>query len=253
MRLYNYLNETMDDVEQIISKMSDISLPGKKPKDVNKTDWEILKEIRELSNSILLLRKKGDKQEIDLKMFSLKVKLDQLRIDIDDIINKLQSNNKSDKITKNNHTYLKMANISENKFKSFISDLESFFKSLKGFHNKVTKNLTIKFVDGTKQKTAAKYIEKEDSLQVNINKIGKTKEEYGSLRYVILHELGHRFLKMYPQKWDYTDNKWITTKYSGIDSWSDEEKFAELFAMSHWENKYSQFSDKIEKFKQLIN
>ena len=54
-------------------------------------------------------------------------------------------------------------------------------------------------VDGN-QKTAAKYIEKEDSLQVNINKIGKTKEEYGSLRYVILHELGHRFLKMYPQK-----------------------------------------------------
>jgi hypothetical protein len=57
---------------------------------------------------------------------------------------------------------------------------------------------------------------------------------------------------MYKQTWDYDSPRWITTKYSKVDSFTGEEKFAELFAISHWPNKYKEYKKQIKEFKKVI-
>lgn len=243
MRLYNYLNESQDNVD----KLSQVSLPGKKPKQIDKTDWELFKEIVYLASKI---KQKGKGTEME--EFQLKGKIDMLRTDIDELISMVDKPSKPKEVKGKYAKYIKHDTTSYDKFQSNIENIEEFLSTLDGFHKKAIKNLTIRFVDSKVQSTIAKYVEDEDILQINAKKVGKTKEEYGSLRYVILHELGHRYLKMYPQNWDIDDPKWITTKYSRTDSMTGEEKFAELFAISHWERKYKQFQDTIERFREKI-
>jgi hypothetical protein len=101
-------------------------------------------------------------------------------------------------------------------------------------------------------KSKAKYKTDKDELWINARKMGDTKDDYGSLVYVVLHELGHRYLRYNPQKWNYDSQEWVTTRYSMTDSMSGEEKFAELFALSHWKNKYKEYADKINKFEGMI-
>ena len=84
-------------------------------------------------------------------------------------------------------------------------------------------------------------------------KISNTKEEYGSLRYIIVHELGHRFLKFNPQSWNISSSSMYTTKYSKVPTMTDEEPFAELFALSHWKHKYKEYKTQIDKFESSIN
>lgn len=254
MRLRDFLNENKTiwekmSLEQIIDFFSNIKIT-QKPKNVSKTDNDILKIIKQLSSSIQELQKTGSDYETEL--IKLKGKLRQLRLSKEDIESYYAKSTK-DEIKTKNARYVKQGYISNKKFENAAENIDSFLSELKNYHKKITKNLTIRFVDGRTQKSIAKYKENEDVLQININKTGNTKEEYGSLRYVILHELGHRYLKAFPQKWNHDDTKWITTKYSGVDSLTGEEKFAELFAISHWKNKYSQYKDKIEKFEKRIN
>lgn len=255
MRFKKYLNEQTNinwegmNLDQLIDFFSDIQV-GRKPKNVGKTDHELVKEIKSLTSSIEQLKKKSS-DFLGTKPFELQGRLQNLRLSKQD----LESNyKKSDKsvIESKGLRYINQSSISQEKFENAIKDINSFISELKGYHKKVLKKLTIRFVDSKDLKSVAKYLTDEDVLLINPKKVGKTKEEYGSLRYVFLHELGHRFLKMFPQKWDYKDNKWVTTKYSGIDSFTDEEKFAELFAISHWKNKYKEFSDKIKEFEKRI-
>lgn len=83
--------------------------------------------------------------------------------------------------------------------------------------------------------------------------MGKEPESYGSLVYVILHELAHRYLqKVNKQSWNIDSSEWSTTKYSKTDSMTGEEKFAELFAMSHWKSKYSEHEIKINNFLKVL-
>lgn len=156
-------------------------------------------------------------------------------------------------IIKNNISYTKADASSYKKFIESINDISSFLKTLKGFHKKPLKNLKITFVPKTKLRGKASYKTELDELWININSMGNTKEEYGSLRYVVLHELGHRYLVVVKrQKWDIDATEWLTTKYSSTDSWNGEEKFAELFAISNWQSKYKEHSEKMEKFKKII-
>jgi len=162
------------------------------------------------------------------------------------------NNTEPSSITKKYATYIKNDARSYKRFLSEIDNIESFLATLSGYHKKALGGLVIKFVSPKAQKSIAKYVTSDDIIQINLKKVGNTSEEYGSLRYIVLHELGHRYLKKYRQRWNYDSFTWITTKYSTVDSFSGEEKFAELFAISHWSNKYSEYSDKIKLFKKEI-
>ena len=148
--------------------------------------------------------------------------------------------------------YIKADASSYDNFLSAIDDLEDFLSALKGIHSVPLKNLVIRFVKKADLNSKAKYKTDKDELWINLQSMGNTKEEYGSLRYVVLHELGHRYIKSNPQKWDYDSYKWVTTKYSAVDSLNGEEKFAELFAISHWPTRYKEHLEKIKEFLKII-
>ena len=148
--------------------------------------------------------------------------------------------------------YIKSDASSYKKFTSAVKDVSAFLKELKGYHKKPLKDLVIRFVKKSDLTSKASYKSEKDELWINLQSMGKTTDSYGSLVYVVLHELGHRYLKSNPQDWNIDSILWITTKYSMTDSWSGEEKFAELFAITHWEKKYKEHKIKMDKFKNLI-
>lgn len=149
-------------------------------------------------------------------------------------------------------TYHKSDSSAYTKFEKAVADIDAFLKTLKGYHKKPLKDLVIRFVKSSSMKSIGKYKTDTDELWINLGKVGKTSEEYGSARYVVLHELGHRYLRYNRQSWNHDENKWITTRYSEVDSFNGEEKFAELFAMTHWKSKYKEYADLMTAFEKLI-
>ena len=254
MRLIKYLNEQEEiwegmNVDELIEFFNKLNI-SKKPKDISKTDHTLLKDIKATLSSVEEMRK-NNSPDLDVKILELEGKLQNLRISKDEIENNYGKGKKN--VVKTNYAkYIKQDTTSYETFQENIKNIDDFISELDNYHRKVTKNLVIRFVDSKVQSGIAKYIDSEDVLQINAKKVGGTKEEYGSLRYVVLHELGHRFLRMFPQRWDYDDDKWITTKYSRTESLSGEEKFAELFALSHWKRKYSEFEDQIKAFEKRL-
>jgi len=57
--------------------------------------------------------------------------------------------------------------------------------------------------------------------------------------------LGHRFLQLNYGRNFVSPSEWLTTKYSMVDSLSEEEQFAELFALSHFKYNDSTFNSKV--------
>jgi hypothetical protein len=152
-------------------------------------------------------------------------------------------------IVGNYATYHKADKSAYSKFKENVKNIEEFLGTLTGYHTIPLKNLVIKFAT---MKTGGSYKTADDELWINSTKAGNTLERYGSLRYVVLHELGHRYLRIKSQRWDIDDVSWITTKYSATDSWNGEEKFAELFAITHWPEQYPEYDETMKLFKKKI-
>jgi len=148
-------------------------------------------------------------------------------------------------------TYTKQDSSSYARFLKNVDAVDKVLKSLSGYHKKAISGLNVRFVGSDDIRSKAKYVRNRDEIWINSGKV-KLGDNYGGLPYVIVHELGHRYLRKYPQGWNYDSSEWATTDYSNTDSMSGEEKFAELFAMAHWGSKYSQFMDKIEKFEQIL-
>lgn len=222
------------------------------PQGVNKVDHGILSTIVQLAQKVDHVR--GNKfADISIEMFAINGKLKNIRMSKEEIDSFYSGGKGKDTTIKETHaTYIKLDSVSYDKFLINIKNIEKFLGTLKGFHKKALGNLKIRFVDASEQKSIAKYLSSFDIIQINSKKVGNTEDGYGSMVYVLLHELGHRYLKHHPQGWDYDNKKWITTVYSKTDSMTGEEKFAELFAMSHWEDKYKQFKDLINEFENIL-
>ncbi len=249
------LNEALDveksiNVDDAINWILNLNIPKRKPINVNKIDHSVLISLSDLASKIKNL---NNPVEIKFQNKIFKSKFEnQLRLSKQEI-ESVYKNSKENVIKKDIGKYIKFDASSYDKFLKNINTIEKFLKTLKGFHKKVIKDVVIKFVSSNEIKSKAKYKTNEDELWINVSKMGDTKDGYGSLLYVVLHELGHRYLKYNKQKWNIDLPEWITTKYSKVDSWSGEEKFAELFAMSHWKNKYKEYEDKLNKFNKIIN
>lgn len=166
-----------------------------------------------------------------------------------DDIQAYYSDAKPDRVVVGETTYIKDDAAAYARFQKAVKDVSKFLSTLKGYHNKPLKNLVVRFVKKSQIRGKAQYKTMEDEIWINLDSMGNTSDGYGSLVYVLLHELGHRYVKHYKPKFDIDAAHWITTKYSRVDSWSGEEKFAELFALSHFEHKYPEYKEQIKRFK----
>jgi len=239
--------ESKEDIAALMQWLSTLDYIGKNPRGM-KSSKEALIGIQNSYDKMLQFNLHTDENQLNILNYYIS------KLDVDKVNLKFgKANDTQPSIIKKKYaTYIKSDSTAYSRFLKEIKDLESFLDSLTGYHKKALGGLTIKFVSSKQQGSIAKYITKDDIIQINLKKVGRTNEEYGSLRYIVLHELGHRYVKLFRQNWNIDSIEWITTKYSTVDSWNGEEKFAELFAISHWESKYSEYSDKIERFKKQI-
>lgn len=143
-------------------------------------------------------------------------------------------------------TYINTSPLAEKSFIDKAKAINKLLKSLKGYHKKViSKPLTIIFKSKDQIGVKGKYKTDVDQVWIKHNANIKN-DDYASLLYIIVHELGHRWQKFYglPNKWKNT----YTTPYSKKETLADSEAFSELFALSHWPKKYPKFKDQIEWF-----
>lgn len=172
----------------------------------------------------------------------------------EDMINlKYGVNQKPNIILKPIAIYEKADSKSYSRFTEEVNNIELFLNTLRGIHTKALVGLKIKFVSSAEIKSTAKYVSKSDTILINLNKVRAVGIEYGSLCYILLHELGHRYLTLYKQDWDIDSYEWSTTKYSQVDCFNGEERFAELYAISNWITKYPEYETKIIKFLHVVS
>ncbi len=147
-------------------------------------------------------------------------------------------------------TFRNEAGLTGAKFKKASELLVAFLNTLKKPHSTTLKGLKIILVRKDKSTSPAMYKRDKDVVYIRPDRLLLTNEEYGSLPYVLLHELGHRYenKNKLKSKQDTADSIWNTTPYSLTDSLSGSEKFAELFAMSHWPKKYTKYKETIDLF-----
>lgn len=230
-----------------------LNLKGRKPRGIDNRNWNFLKNAL---HSLELIDKwgaeLGDTYGYHENVMRVVNDLPPAAIDI--LSGKLGQDAPATTIKKGDITFIKEDTASYQRFLEVIEELTGFIHTLSGYHKVPTRNLTIKFVSATTIKPKAKYISAQDIIAMRLfNKIAKG-EEYASPKYILLHELGHRYLKKHHQQgWDIDSGEWVTTPYSRKDSiMGGEEKFAELFAISHWPSKYHQYADTIKKFREKI-
>lgn len=235
-----------------------LNIPKRKPQDVNKVEHQVVLELVDLAYKIMNSEKTNlpphlqmlnKEKEWSSNLFDSKTK--QLRMTRDQIIEAYSKHTNPTTIKKAIGTYIKYDSLSYDKFLYNIDVVENTLSTLKDYHKDSAIGVKVKFVGSNDIKSKAKYKTDQDTLLINSSKV-KPSNEYGGLEYVIVHELGHRYLKMHRQNWDYDAQEWETTRYSQVDSMTGEEKFAELFALSNWKSKYSQYADKIKKFEEVL-
>ena len=235
--------------QEIINWVDTLSIPARKPKNISSTEHEALASLKTLVED----PQYKHNQEFRNTLILNKVK--QLRLSKEEY-EEVYSSVKDTTIKGKYATYNHLDTGSYQRFLDNVEDIEDFLSTLKGYHKKVLNNLIVSFVTPKVIKSTAKYKRGTNTMLINpmSKKVGNTKEEYGSLRYIVLHELGHKFLEMFPQSWNISDSQLITTKYSSTNynTMSEEEIFAELFALSHWKSKYGKYKKQIEEFEKRL-
>jgi len=163
-----------------------------------------------------------------------------------------KSKAKVEVIKHGNVTFHNGSSMSEARFKKTTKTIADLLKGLKGFHKKaLSKPLEIHF-KYTKE-IRAKAVYKGLLDQVWVKESSKPIDLYGHLLYVIIHELGHRYEFLHKRPKDFEDRDFYTTKYSRTETMAGSESFAEIFALSHWPDKYNDdYSDQIERFNAMM-
>jgi len=259
----SYLLESLDkDYNDTISALDNINITGRKPKGVSVKSMSFLKAAKRLVDMYALdttlpphiaaitQEKISDATKKEVIRYLKDIPSDEMEI----INTKLgSSEDKPNTIKKGSVTFIKKDSSSYETFIKVIDELDKFLSKLTGIHEKSAKNLTINFVGTSEMKAKAKYLTNKDEINMRLYKGMPFDDSYGSPKYVLLHELGHRYLKKHKQNFDINAPEWVTTKYSKVDSWNEEEKFAELYALSYWVKKYKkEYGDVISKWLKLV-
>lgn len=244
MRFKKYLIESVQsDPEDFLKWISQFPKSGKAPKG-KKKEFSYFQQLHRIADVLKKYKSNPDFANSTMQqvqaIFSYITK---------DELEQLFLKDKTEKIKIGNVTIHNESSMSEKMFKQKAKAIGDFLKSLKGFHKKVlAKPLDVYFKPSRSMKARAVY--KNDLDQIWLKSSAKINELYGHLLYQILHELGHRYDRMYglPKGWT-TDI--FTTRYS-IQKGNTEEAFAELFALSHWPKQYKEYEDKINLFKEMM-
>lgn len=172
--------------------------------------------------------------------------------DVDFITKKLAQKEDAPEVLKLKHaTYHNKSNLGAATFKKKAQEIDKHLGTLRGFHAiPLGQNLTIWFVRKELSRTSAKYVPRKDLIYILPDR-RIAKKGYGTLPYVITHELAHRVEHKFRSKMppvDFDKSEWWTTQYSRKDTVSGGEAFAELFALSHWKTDYPEYRDTINRF-----
>jgi hypothetical protein len=136
-------------------------------------------------------------------------------------------------------TYRNMAGLSDKRLKEIANRLDEVFGAIKGWRKKALNKLVVGLAGPAffKSKAGGRYGIADDILYVRATPdvLKRSAGSYGSPEYIIIHELGHRYEKLYGffEMWGSVVN-WATTRYSFE---SEREAMAELFALGHFDIK----------------
>ncbi len=151
-------------------------------------------------------------------------------------------------------TYLNLAGASDARFMETVETVEKALKSIKGLRRKVLSSLTINFLSAQSFRgtASAKYFTAKDEIGIRLTPGGRIQKaepgKYGSLAYVITHELGHRYERKTGTPIDFEQSEWYTTRYSRVEG----ETFAELFALSNYDIVQGFDPSILDRFEQVM-
>lgn len=162
----------------------------------------------------------------------------------------------SDKIEMGGNTYFNRAGLDNATLEKFAKRLEALFSTVTGWRSKALRGgLKVAFASPRDFRGTAsgKYRQSEDTLYVRTTPaILKRGEGYGSLDYILIHELGHRYQALNPLPIDFDRPEWWTSKYSQTESLAGSEAFAELFAIGHYHMTGSWDPMVVERFEKVM-
>ncbi len=157
-----------------------------------------------------------------------------------------------EEIKHKNITFKNRSGMGEATFKKTVKQVANFLDDLKGFHAKtLEKPLEIHFKSAKDIRSKAQYKSLDDVIWIKSGSRADT-ELYGHLLYIVLHELGHRYEHQFGLPRDFYERQFYTTKYSHTDGMGGSECFAEIFALSHWPEKYDEYEAKITRFTDMM-
>lgn len=173
--------------------------------------------------------------------------------DIDKIVDSFIKDNNIETILKGKVTFINESSMSQKRFIETADMLFTELCKLQGFHKKsLIKPISVIFKKASIFRSKALYKSDLDEIWIKGSaNVGKG-TSYGSIPYILWHELGHRYEHQNKLPDEFESSKFYTTHYSRADSFSGSEAFAEMFAISHDENSYPEFKEKIELFKKMM-
>jgi hypothetical protein len=243
-KLIDFKDEQIKDLELWISHFPD---SGRSPKG-QKDNFETIKNL-----------KKWVEFHDKYKVIPQPVKPTMNRFsdtDIDALVDTFLSPKKQRVISAVSHhqfSFINKSALSQKAFLGKVKDVIPLLDSLKGFHLKAVETpLEIHFKKPSDINSKAKYKRGLDQVWVNSQSLSDN-DLYGHLKYIIVHELGHRHEALHGLPEDYSDDKFYTTRYSHVESFSSSEAFAEVFAVSNWPEMYPEHKDEITRFNQLMS
>lgn len=149
-------------------------------------------------------------------------------------------------------TYLNKAGLDVKTLERYIKRIEQVLATVNGWRKKAfAGGLTVVFAsprdfNGT---ATGKYKSSEDAMLIRTTpSVLKRGAGYASFEYILIHELGHRYEYKNRLPEDFDKPHWHTTRYSR----QDNESFAELFALGHFDLKGSWDQSVVERFEQVM-
>ncbi|ARN69948.1 MULTISPECIES: hypothetical protein [Vibrio] len=175
-------------------------------------------------------------------------------IEIENIVDSFIKSEKNNVFKYRNIEFSNKSPLSEKAFLAKCKDLVQTINSLDGFHARAMEgSVKISFVGAKDIRSLAKYDSENDEVLIKHTSLSDN-ELYGHMRYLLVHELGHRYENKFGLPESFSDDWYRTTKYSFTESLSgSSEAFAEVFAVSHWPEKYNEYSDTINRFSTIMN
>jgi hypothetical protein len=135
------------------------------------------------------------------------------------------------------NTYVNKVGASDKAIDQMAATIEGVFDTLKSWRKKALSGGVRVILAGAadfRGTSSGKYRRETDELWIRATTGGRIEKaapgSYGSLSYVIVHELGHRYEAKNRVSVDFDRPEWWTTSYSR----NEGESFAELFALTNF-------------------